>query len=117
MPQLPRAHGLSRLERVRKRDQFTRIYDTGVRIRSQFATFFLLKNGLDHARLGIAATRKLGGAVIRNRVKRIVRDVFRRNKIAPGYDVVIVPNRRLLESSQSSFEAEFRQILERRLRR
>jgi ribonuclease P protein component len=77
-----------------------------------------LKNGFDHARLGIAATRKLGGAVVRNRAKRIIRDVFRRNKFARGYDVVVVPNRRLLEAGQNTFEAEFCQFLEeRRLRR
>ena len=77
----------------------------------------MMKNGLEHGRLGIAATRKLGGSVVRNRAKRIIRDVFRRHKFARGYDIVVVPNRRLFEASQSTFEAEFRQTLERRLRR
>jgi ribonuclease P protein component len=112
-----RAQGLPRNERIRRREEFARTYESGVRIRSQFGTIFLLKNGLEYGRLGIAATRKLGGAVIRNRARRIIRNVFRRNKIGRGYDIVVVPNRRLLESSQSSFETEFCQILERRLRR
>ena len=49
-------------------------------------------------RLGIAATKKLGGAVVRNRAKRLIREVFRRNKIAPGFDVVVVPKRELLDT-------------------
>ena len=67
------------------------------------------------SRLGIAATRKFGGSVARNRAKRLIRDVFRRNKIAPGFDVVVVPKRALLETSLSAFEAEFRRTLERRV--
>ena len=67
-------------------------------------------------RLGIAATKKLGGAVQRNRAKRLIREVFRRNKIAPGFDVVVVPKRELLDASLTALETEYRNILERRLR-
>lgn len=116
MPESHRSHGLDRSERIRRREEFERVYEKGVRIRGQFGTLFLLRNGLDQGRLGIAATRKLGGAVVRNRAKRIVRDVFRRNKIAPGYDIVFVPNRRFLEVGRGVFEAEFRHTLERRVR-
>jgi ribonuclease P protein component len=52
--------------------------------------------------------------VARNRAKRLIRDVFRRNKIAPGFDVVVIPKRALLEASLSTFESEFRQLLDRR---
>lgn len=117
MSESPRPCGLHRSERILRREEFTRVYDTGARIRGQFATVFVLRNGLDRARLGIAATKKLGGAVIRNRAKRVVRDVFRRNKLASGHDIVVVPHRRLLDARQGYFEAEFRHILERRLRR
>lgn len=104
-------------ERVRRREDFQRIYDQGGKLHSRFCTLFLLPNGLDSARLGIAATRKFGGAVQRNRAKRLIRDVFRRNKIAPGFDVVVIPKRALLDSSQSAFEVEFRRLLDRRPRR
>ncbi len=50
-------------------------------------------NGLCYARLGIVAGRKLGKAVRRNRVKRWIREAFRRNKdrIPPGLDLVVIP--------------------------
>jgi ribonuclease P protein component len=77
---------------------------------------FILANAVGVGRLGIAATRKLGGAVQRNRAKRLIREVFRRNKIAPGFDVVVIPKRNLLDASLSDLEADYRTLLERRLR-
>jgi len=66
------------------------------------------------ARLGIAATRKLGPAVVRNRAKRVVREVFRRNKPPGGFDIVVIPRRELLEADYAHVEAEFLSILARR---
>ena len=80
------------------------------------ATLFLLANKLAIGRLGIAATRKLGGSVQRNRAKRLIREVFRRNNKAAGFDVVIVPKRELLDASLTALEADYRRNLERSLR-
>ena len=77
---------------------------------------FLLANG-GVGRLGIAATKKLGGSVERNRAKRLIREVFRRNKIANGFDVVVIPKRELLDASLSTLEDDYRKLLTRRLAR
>jgi len=78
---------------------------------------FVLANEGGIGRLGIAATKKLGGSVERNRAKRLIREVFRRNKIAPGFDVVVIPKRDLLDASLSTLEADYRTLLARRLAR
>jgi len=77
---------------------------------------FVRPNDRDVARLGIAATRKLGGAVRRNLAKRLIREVFRRNKVAPGWDVVVVPRRELLDATFTAIEADYLKALERRRR-
>jgi len=102
-------------ERIRRRADFRVVYDQGVRISGRYTTVFILANKLDVGRLGIAATKKLGGAVQRNRAKRLIREVFRRNKIASGFDVVVVPKRELLDASLTVLEADYRHTLERRL--
>ena len=109
--------GLTRHERIRRRAEFQRIYAQGLKVSGRLATLFILPNSLSVARLGIAATRKLGSAVERNRAKRLVRETFRRNKPAPGVDVVVVPRRELLDSHLGIFEGEYRQSLERRFGR
>jgi ribonuclease P protein component len=109
--------GFDRRERVRRRADYQQIYDRGVKVHGRYFTLFRFANGLEMGRLGIAATRKLGGAVVRNRAKRLVREMFRRNKLAPGFDIVIVPRRELLDTSLVALESEFRNILERSARK
>ena len=104
-------------ERIRRRADFRLVYEQGVRLSGRYTTLFILANALGVGRLGIAATRKLGGAVKRNRAKRLIREVFRRNKVAPGFDVVVVPKRALLDASLTVLEADYRHTVERRLRR
>jgi len=109
--------GFGRHERVRQRAEYQRIYDQGVKVHGAKFTLFRFPNGLAEGRLGIAATKKLGGAVVRNRAKRLIREVFRRNKLAPGFDIVVVPRRELLGTSLVALEREFRNTLERSARR
>jgi ribonuclease P protein component len=58
----------------------------------------------------------MGGSVQRNRAKRLIREVFRRNKIASGIDVVVVPKRELLDASLTDLEADYQHNLARCLR-
>jgi ribonuclease P protein component len=104
-------------ERIRRRAEYQQIYERGARVHSRYCTMFVLGNELSIGRLGIAASRKLGGAVQRNRAKRLIREIFRRNKLAPGFDIVVVPKREVLDTSLTVLEADYRATLERHLGR
>ena len=65
-----RPHALPASARIRRRPEFLRVYEQGVRIRARLMTVIALPNALGRSRLGIAATRKLGGAVVRPGVYR-----------------------------------------------
>jgi ribonuclease P protein component len=106
-----------RTQRIRRRAQFQQIYEHGTRVSGRYYTLFIRPNSLAVGRLGVAATRKLGGAVVRNRAKRLVREVFRRSGIAPGFDIIVVPRRELLGTSFAVLETEYRATVERYLRR
>jgi ribonuclease P protein component len=67
-------------DRIRKRSEYKAIYDRGRRIASKSFVLFVARNELGRPRLGITVTRHLGGAVQRNRSKRLLREVFRRHK-------------------------------------
>ena len=108
--------GLTPAERVRRRADFERAYSTGVRISGRFMTLFVAANGGPLSRLGIAASRKFGAAVERNRAKRLAREIFRRHKMTTGLDVIIVPRREMLDASFASLENDYAHALDRRHR-
>jgi ribonuclease P protein component len=98
---------------VRKRAEFELIYQSGFKRSGRLMTLFTREREDGVARLGIAATRKMGGAVERNRAKRIVREVFRHHKPTGAIDVVVIPRRELLDAPYERVEAEFRSLLSR----
>ena len=79
-------------------------------------TVFVVPNDSSRSRLGVAASRKVGNAVQRNRVKRVAREIFRRHKVVAGLDIVIVPRREMLDAPFSSLEADYLAALDRRSR-
>lgn len=101
-------------EHIRRRAEFVEIYDRGRKVSGRLMTVFTRPTDRPCPRLGIAATRKLGGAVRRNLAKRLIREVFRQNKPSGGLDVVVVPRRELLDAPYVRLEAEFRALLDGR---
>jgi ribonuclease P protein component len=100
-------------EHIRRRADFEQAYNTGARVSGRFMTLFARATHEPTARLGIAATRKIGGAVIRNRAKRLVRELFRHHRPDLTLDVVVVPRREFLDAPYPTLEREFRALLER----
>jgi ribonuclease P protein component len=101
-------------DRVRRRSEFERAYNTGVRIHGRFMTVFVVANGTATSRLGVSATRKLGSAVERNRAKRLARELFRRRKVAAGVDIIVVPRREMLDAPFAILESDYHAALDRR---
>ncbi len=106
-----------RREHLRRRRDFQQAYQQGRRLSGRFMTVFLLANRLPENRLGIAATRKIGDAVRRNRAKRLVRELYRHNKVGVGFDIVVIPRREIFDANYGSLEADYRALLRRAIRR
>ena len=94
-------------ERLAKRPDFEKVMAEGGGKRvEKLCIIFSLPNELDRKRLGIIASKKIGNAVARNRVKRRIREIFRhiKNHIEPAMDIVIVAGKDLVSLSSSVLE-------------
>ena len=83
---------LTREQTLRRSSDYVRCYRRGRRLRGALARLHYARNDLGHPRLGITASRKVGKAVVRNRLKRRVREIFRRwpeRQGLPPVDVVV----------------------------
>ncbi len=107
---------ISKRERLRKRRDFLEIYGTGEKLHTPYFVLFLSKNALLHHRLGITVSRKVGSAVVRNRIKRRLREIFRRNKesVSPSSDLVVNVKKRAATASSSELERAFLEAARRR---
>ena len=86
--------------RIRRRKDYLVVQSRGCRIHCAYFLMLLLPNGRSHTRVGITVSKKVGKAVVRNRVRRYVREVFRQNKawFPPGHDVVVIAKKRAAEA-------------------
>jgi ribonuclease P protein component len=104
-----------RERRLRVRGDFDRVFKRGRRLEGRLFVMITLPNGRSEHRLGIAAGRKLGGAVVRNRARRLLRESFRRRELTGGvgFDLVIVVRTDLAGCTQAEVDREFRERLRR----
>jgi ribonuclease P protein component len=102
---------LPRTCRLLKRSEFEHIYKTESGGTERSSRCSWLRPRALAPRFGVAATRKLGSAVTRNRAKRLAREVFRRHQPPGGIDVVIVPKPGMVDAEFSRIEAEFVALL------
>lgn len=85
-----------RVHRITKRREFERIYQRGVLVKSEhFRVYGLARSGSESgsvARLGLSVGKKLGKAVVRNRLKRLIREWFRAHvDELQGFDIIVQP--------------------------
>lgn len=94
---------------IKENRTFQRMYRKGRSAVTPFLVLYCRPNGQSHNRLGVTVSTKLGGAVVRNRARRRLREVYRlaQPEMKQGYDVVLVARARAVNGPYSRLTAAF----------
>ncbi|MBU7007553.1 ribonuclease P protein component [Phosphitispora fastidiosa] len=88
------------LNSLTKRKDFNKVYKGGKTVVDKYLVIYCLPNDIGITRFGFSVGKKIGNAVMRNRIKRIMREICRTNCdiIKEGFDCVIIVRPRIKES-------------------
>jgi ribonuclease P protein component len=113
LPAAPRLR-FPRAGRLLRRSEYQRVFRKGSRSESRYLVAIGLRSGLPKCRLGLSVGRRLGGAVERNRAKRLLRECFRKHNAAveTGLDIILVAKPALRGGAAAVVESEFLRCLE-----
>jgi len=106
-------------ERLKKRREYLDLFNRGKKVNARHLILFTGANGGQQAKLGITASRRVGGAVVRNRVKRLIREYYRRHKnvFATGINYSLVVKESFGRLSREEAEDQLALLLEKGSRR
>jgi ribonuclease P protein component len=96
---------MSRVWALTKRSQYQKIYGLGVAKGDRLIVVKSLANGLEFSRYGFSVNKSLGKAVIRNRVRRLLKEIVRLMPIKQGWDIVFI-------ARQGAVDVDYHQLKE-----
>lgn len=110
-----RNYSFKKISRLKSKQGFQAVYGRGRTVVDGLAVFYILSSQDSSLKIGLAAGKKLGCAVVRNRIKRMMREVFRKHQheLKQGYHIVWVARRKLAKADYKTYERVFMRLAKR----
>ena len=101
--------------RVRTNERFQKIRQQGKSFSDRHLVLCFLQNDLPYSRFGFAVSTRIGNAVVRNRIKRQLREIMRlrTDTIRPGWDIVVIARQAIKDVDYHTMDAACARLLGR----
>jgi len=100
-------------EYLTKTAQYALVYDKGSSWVSDLVVMKVLPSGLALSRYGFSVSRRVGKAVVRNRVKRLLREILRLTPVQPGWDIIFIARPLAASADYANLEKSVKRLLSR----
>ena len=106
---------VNRRFRVRENERFQQIRRRGRSVKNRYLVLCALENDLGYSRFGFSVSKRIGNAVVRNRIKRQLREAMRlrMDDIAPGWDVVLIARHMIRDATYHQMDDACARLLRR----
>lgn len=101
------------MERLRERSQYSRVFRRGKAFRHPLLVLRALPNGLEVSRTGLVVGRKVGKAVVRNKVRRRLRECLRVAPLQVGWDLVFISAPEAAKANYQALDQAVQELLSR----
>ena len=100
-------------QRLTKSGQYAHVYQKGSSWASALLVLKAVPNELMFSRWGLSVSRRVGGAVVRNRVKRVLREILRQTPVKAGWDIIILVRPAAAQAKYVTLEKALRALFAR----
>ncbi|NTW05267.1 MAG: ribonuclease P protein component [Peptococcaceae bacterium] len=100
---------------IKKNEDFRKVYARGRSVGSKALVMYRAKNSSEEIRFGFTISKKVGKAVVRNRIKRVLKEICRLNInwFKAGWDYVLIPRKAAADKSYSDLQDEVQRLVKR----
>lgn len=101
--------------KIRKNAEFRAVYRRGKSFSNNLLVLYIYKNKKDVNRLGISVSKKVGKSVVRNRIKRLIKECYKLNsgKLKSGYDLVFIARTAISDKNYYEIDKAIKNIFKK----